>query len=537
MTATHRLQAGTLPGVALALLVLNVLLAHGNAWPTIWPALEWRLAAELAPAVMLIAAWGAARGRVPRGLELGLAALGTVWILLHYMDVTVPAVLGRQINLYWDAPHLGAVIRMDGGAGMAGKVMLGVGGAALVTALLYTLVRQCIGALARGAERRSTRLLMLACAGVIAALWLSQNLIARPAARLFAPTVSGMLAEQYRFLNTALSRTASETRLGAGPAFSGSLDGLGGADVLVVFAEAYGAVTFDRPDIARALRAHRERLANAVTTTGRQVVSARLVSPTFGGASWLAHASLLSGLDMRDPTDYQLLLTTDRPTLVRHFAANGYRTVAWLPGIQRPWPEGAFYGFDRYADADRIGYEGRPFGFWRIPDQASIALAHAQELKGAERAPRLIIFPTVTTHAPFRALPPYRPDWAGLLGAEAFSALEVEAAEAVPTSWSNPLPAYVASMRYQFDWLTGYLADHAPENLVMIVIGDHQPIGTVSGPDQPWDVPVHIIARNPALIARLQAVGFVPGVEPPASPLGPTHALTPILIDVFGRTD
>lgn len=107
----------------------------------------------------------------------------------------------------------------------------------------------------------------------------------------------------------------------------------------------------------------------------------------------------------------------------------------------------------------------------------------------------------------------------------------------MPTSWSNPLPAYIASMRYQFDWLGDYLARHAPANLVTIVIGDHQPIGTVSGPDQPWDVPVHVIADNPALLERLEAAGFVAGLQPPATPLGPTHALTPILVDAFDRTD
>ncbi len=112
----------------------------------------------------------------------------------------------------------------------------------------------------------------------------------------------------------------------------------------------------------------------------------------------------------------------------------------------------------------------------------------------------LIVFPTVTTHAPFRALPPYREDWPSLLGAEAFTPEEVDAAEAEPTEWSNPLPAYLASMRYQFDWLADYLAHHAPANLVTIVIGDHQPVGSVSGPDQPWDVPAHVyrIGSTPA---------------------------------------
>lgn len=578
MNAPPRPGVRTLLGAALALCVLNVLLAHGNAWPTAWPTLSWRLAPELAPLVGLLAAWAALRGALPQRLISALAVLGTLWVVLHYVDVTVPAMLGRRINVYWDAPHLGAVISMSGSMAMAARLALALAAVAALVALLYLVVRRCILTLARGAEQRAARTLMFAFASAVAALWLSQGWIGKPAAQTFAPTVTAMLTEQARFLATALSRTASAERLGPGPRFSGSLAGLKGADVLIVFAEAYGAVTFDRPEIARALAPERARLADAIAAGGRQVVSARVVSPTFGGASWLAHASLLSGLDMRDPSDYQLLLTTERPSLVRHFAANAYRTVGWMPGLQRPWPEGAFYGFDRYADADRVGYTSRPFGFWRIPDQASMALIHAQEFGGhfgprdpaAEhpaahdassgtsgtsgtngatdsgaqgsrtapaRAPRLVVFPTVTTHAPFRALPPLRSDWSSLLGAEAFSVQDVEAAEAVPTSWSNPLPAYIASMRYQFGWLADYVARYAPANLVMIVIGDHQPIGTVSGPDQPWDVPVHIISSNSSLLARFEAAGFAAGLHPPAAALGPTHALTPILVDAFGRSD
>ena len=62
-----------------------------------------------------------------------------------------------------------------------------------------------------------------------------------------------------------------------------------------------------------------------------------------------------------DPGDYELLLATQRPTLVQHFKAHGYRTVSWMPGLQKPWPEGSFYGFDRYADAEqhRLSRAGR----------------------------------------------------------------------------------------------------------------------------------------------------------------------------------
>ena len=72
---------------------------------------------------------------------------------------------------------------------------------------------------------------------------------------------------------------------------------------------------------------------------------------------------------------HQLLLASERPTLVSHFARHGYRTVGWMPGLKRPWPEGAFYGFDRLADDAGIGYHGPDFGYWRIPDHAAMRLA------------------------------------------------------------------------------------------------------------------------------------------------------------------
>ena len=155
------------------------------------------------------------------------------------------------------------------------------------------------------------------------------------------------------------------------------------------------------------------------------------------------------------------------------------------------------------------------------------------ETAAKRRAPRLVVFPTVTTHAPFAAIPPLREDWSRLLRADAFHREEVDAAEGQPVSWTEPLPAYLASMRYQFGWLADYLARHAAQDLVMIVIGDHQPVGTVSGPPQPRAAPGHVIAADPALLARFEAAGFIAGLTPPQQPLGPMHVLTQLLANAF----
>ncbi len=592
-------------GTLVPLFVLNALLVFGNAWPTLWPRPALAVSIELAFAVaalVLLAGW---RGRVPPALVRALAGLATLWVVLRYLQVTVPALFGRPLNLYWDLSHLGAVLDM-GGDGPGARILLVLTLGVLVVLALHRVVSTCVRALARGAAAPGARALLGGVAGTAILLWAQAAWVGPPPSSVtssaFARPVAPLVFEQIRFLRSALAADAAD-RLGAAPDFHGDLAALRGADVLIVFAEAYGAVTLDRPPIAAALADAREHLATVITTSGRRAVSARVVSPTFGGASWLAHAAVLAGVDTRDPADYALLLTTDRPTLVRHFAAHGYRTVGWMPGLQRPWPEGRFYGFDRIADADSGGYAALPFGFWRIPDQASLARIHVDELGGSfgeageaggageageageangaggagggfggaggapqrgpgpgsspdlagdtapdaptyrpgapaetaatHRAPRLVVFPTVTTHAPFAAIPPLREDWSRLLHADAFSREEGDAAEAQPVSWTEPLPAYLASMRYQFSWLADYLARHAAQELVMIVIGDHQPVGTVSGPDQPWDVPVHVIASDPALLARFEAAGFITGLTPPQQPLGPMHELTQLLANAF----
>ncbi|HRV78479.1 MAG TPA: hypothetical protein P5537_10330, partial [Thauera sp.] len=372
------LVLGRLVPLFVPLFVLNALLVFGNAWPTLWPRPALAVSIELAFAVaalVLLAGW---RGRIPPGLVRVLAALATLWIVLRYVQVTVPALFGRPLNLYWDLPHLGAVLDM-GGDGPGAKILLALALGALVVLALYGVVSACVRALAHGAAEAGARALLGGVAGAAILLWALAPWVGPAPSSVtssaFARPVAPLALEQIRFLSAALAADAAD-RLGADPDFRGDLAALRGADVLILFAEAYGAVTFDRPPIAAALTDAREQLATAIATSGRRAVSGRVVSPTFGGASWLAHAAVLAGVDTRDPADYALLLTTDRPTLVRHFAAHGYRTVGWMPGLQRPWPEGRFYGFDRIADADSTGYAGLPFGFWRIPDQASMARIH-----------------------------------------------------------------------------------------------------------------------------------------------------------------
>lgn len=514
--------------------LLNALLTLENLWPTWWALPGPRLSFELCMATLALAIWIRVRGGAGAPLLRSLSLLTVLWVATRYAEVTASAVFGRQINLYWDGRHLFEVLRMGNAAGW----QIALGGVAVLAAVgaLYALAHRCWSRLARAlAWRRPLPAIGLAGAALLAAFAL-QGVGGRNTRWFFSMPVAPIIAAQAELLAGLWTPGHTASRLTASPSFDAPLTGLGGADVLLLFVESYGVTTLDDPGQAASLAAARERLALALKAGGRQVVSARVRSPTFGGGSWLAHAALLSGVDTQRPGDYELLLATDRPTLVKQFKAHGYRTVNWMPGLQGPWPEGRFYGFDRYADAHGIGYRGPPFGHWLVPDQASMALLHAQELAGppAGRQPRLVVFPTLASHAPFRPLAPYVADWPRLLRADAYAPAALNEALAQPVSWLAPVPSYVESLDYTFRWLGDYLAGPAPPRLVTVVIGDHQPMASVSGRDASWDVPIHVISADRTLLERFEAAGFSPGLLPPPQASTPRmHALTPLLLSIF----
>ena len=525
---------GWLLRFALAFGLLNTLLTFENRWPGFGVAYMPRLSIELCLAIVLLMGWVAWRGGLSSRAAWVWTAGFLVLVVVRYANVTAPAVMGRPVNVYWDGRHAGELLKVALQAMPGWQVAVAVFALLAGGLLLALLVRWSIASLARCLAWQTPRPWLLAGAGACSLSFAAYVPDQRDTRWFFSLPITPTLVQQGQLLARVWLPGESRAALGPGPEFGGDLSGLvganGPADVLLVFAESYGAVTFDDAAQAAALAAPRAELAQAIEAGGRFVVSARVTAPTFGGSSWLSHAALLAGVDTRNPADHDLLLASERPTLVRHFARHGYRTVGWMPGLKSPWPEGAFYGFDRLADDVGIGYQGPDFGYWRIPDQAAMALLQAQELgRAGERPPSFAVFATTSTHAPFHPLAPFVSDWASLTGADAYAATTAPASG----SLMQPLPQYLESMRYQHAWMADHLRRPAPRPMVMIVVGDHQPPAVVSGRGASWDVPVHVVSDDPALLQRLLGSGFVPGLTPPSHTLGSMPVLTSVLLNAF----
>lgn len=518
-----------------ALLLVNVSLTFANVWPTLGVRFNRDLSAEAAAGVLLLVALHAWGRRPPRAAVVWLA-LG--WLALaggRYVEVTVAALYGREVNLYWDLQHVPKVGAMFAFVADPWLKAGFVAGLILAPLGLYLVARWAWGSIAAAAGRPVARRALGGAAGGVLLLGLAQwGGLAAPGGVRVAEPVSPAFARELGELAYEASG-AGLRDLGPPPAMRSDLSRVAGADVLVIFLESYGAVSWERDGFVEALAPARRRFEAAVGETGRRMASALVESTTFGGESWLAHISLLSGTEVRDPAANVRLMAQERDTLVKLFGRRGYRTVALMPGLLVGWPEGAFYGFEDIYDHARLDYRGPPFGWWNVNDQYSLARVDAAEIAPGDRRPAFVFFATITTHAPFVPAPPYQPDWARVLSDTPYDADELDRAWSAWADWTNLGPSYVEALRYAFANVGGYLRLRADRDLVLVLVGDHQPPALVSGAGASWDVPVHVVASRDALIDRLvDGHGFAPGLPPRRPAVARMDGLLPILLDAFG---
>jgi hypothetical protein len=539
MNSSRALNASSIKrslGTVLALLLLNAALSFENIWPT--PAVRWagEVSVELAVLVLLLALLNAWRGATsPRVLGV-FAAVIVLFALGRYAEVTAPALYGRPVNLYWDLPNIGSVIGMVARAAPTWIVAAVTMGLAVVLGLMYLGARWALGRVDEALRTRVIRRALGTVAAVCILLFAGQAVFEQlPEIPAFSTPVTRTYAEQVKRVYDTFSLSSAFRRLPQSPQFHSDLQALGNRDVLLVFMESYGRVTYARPDIAHEVTPAREQLAAVASRTGRFMVSAFVTSPTFGGGSWLAHSSLMSGIDVNDPDKYALLLTQKRPTLASFFEQHGYRVVADMPGLRQRWPEGSFYHFDALYDASRLDYRGPEFGWWRIPDQFSLAVLDAREIRQQPRKPLFAMFPTINTHMPWRPIPPLQSDWHRVLTPTPFDPTDVEHSLKQTPAWTDLGASYADSFVYSFHLFANYLLARADHDFVLILIGDHQPAATVSGENASWDVPVHVITTSPAIIASLKSRGFVDGATPAARPISRMNELSQTLLDAFSK--
>jgi Sulfatase len=479
------------------------------------------------------------RVREPAAMVAG-AGLGLLTIV-KVLDMGFWAALNRQFDLVADWGLLDdafnvLVNSLGRPAAIAGAVAAGLVVLALPVVLAWSVLR-----LARVGSRRrpaaSRVVASLAAAWVVCALLGVQVVPGVPVAsdgeavfvRDRAALVRQGVRDQRAF---AAAQRVDAFRNTPGDRL---LTGLRGHDVVFSVVESYGRSAIEDPAQARIVEPVLTAGARQLKAAGYTARSGFLTSPTFGGYSWLAHSTYQTGLQIDNQLRYRNIVTSDRLSLTRAFKNAGWQTVAVEPDNTYTWPEGSFYGYDRVWDERNLGYRGPHFSASTMPDQYTLA-AFARDEYARPHPPMMAEVTLTSSHTPWAPLPSLV-DWNAVGDGSLYTA-QAKAGFTPQDVWGDPARVrteYARSIAYSVASVLSFVTTYGKDNLVLVYFGDHQASSNVSGAHAGHDVPVTIIAKDPAVLARLASWGWQDGLEPSRhAPVWPMSSFRDRFLTTFG---
>jgi phosphatidylglycerophosphate synthase len=533
-------RRGPLPtGIAVALTVLALLL--------VWAALVApdhpgrltvgafaRLPLELLVVVAVAALLPVA---ARRALAVVVGAVLSVLVLVKVLNIGFFTAFDRPFKPVDDSSYAGIGVETlrdaigNSSADLAVAVAIG-----LIVALLALPVLALLRVTRVAAGHRGWALRAVAALGVV---WVVLRVAGAPVA---SSSAAALAVDEVHAVRAglqdraALARELAHDRFRATPA-SRLLTGLRGKDVLLVFVESYGRVAVEGSSFSPRVGVVLDRGTARLRRAGFSSRSAFLTSPTFGGLSWLAHATLQSGIRVDGQRRYDRLVENDRLTLTRAFKRAGWRAVGAMPANHRAWPEGStFYGYDAIYDRRNLGYRGPDFGLPPMPDQYTLLALHRRELAKRHRAPLFAEVDLISSHAPWTRIPRLI-SWDDVGDGSIFHRIPAEESTqaALFGDAERARAAYGQSIEYSLSTLFSFVQRYGDDDLVLIVLGDHQPATLVTGQGAGHDVPISVVARDPKVMDRIAGWGWEDGMLPsPRAPVWPMAAFRDRVLRAFG---
>jgi hypothetical protein len=515
--------ARTLIAFAACMLALNILfqvpalVSAGGVLALLLPSADALLLAVLA--------CGYAWLRLPglRPFTFVLAVIALLFLAFRTADSLVPYYFDRAFRPVLDLgylPDLYALLRDTMSfAHFYGGLLLLVATAAGLAAGLICL----FGVLARSCRLPACRWFLVAVAALLAAADLVTPLA------FIRDSVPVRAAEE---IGGASGNTPGAGTLNGGgvdsgpektvlreesaePATGGGLLALlGGRNFLLLVVESYGYTLFSEPEHFNLIREPLGRFEAELTAGGFSICSAFLESTAFGGNSWLADATLTTGVRVADEAAYRKLLASEVKPMAAYFREAGYRAVAAMPATTSAWPEGEFFAFDRIYIYPDFGYRGPNLKWAPMTDQYVLDFIQRAEIAGAA-SPLFVEYLLISSHYPFNLIPVYFEDWSLIGDGSIYHRPESVRVLPIRTGRQTAGAAGLAeAIAYELKLIAGYLRQFVSDESLVVIVGDHQPFSGITGRNKPRSVAIHVASRRAELLSPFLRRGYVPGAFP-----------------------
>jgi Sulfatase len=530
-TGWRRVVAWVLTGLA-ALLLLFALVAP-NELKDLSP---WAFARIPIEGLLGVALVVMLPPRTRKVVVLVAGSLLGVLMVLKITDMGFYNFLNRPFDPVFDWSFFGPAIDFISNAlGETGAVLAAIGVALLALGLvaLVPLSAMRITRVAVAHRTATTRVI-----AVLTVVWVVSAAFGLPLASKSAASLAYAHARQ---ANASFKDSEAFAKENEVDAFGSTpsdqlLTGLRGKDVMLTFIESYGRVAVEDPEISPQVDAVLDEGTSKLRQAGFAAKSAFLTSSTSGGGSWLAHSTLQSGLFINNQKRYTTFTNSDRLTLSTAFGKAGWRTVGIVPQNEGPWPEGDIYQHQQYYDKHNVGYQGKNFFYAAMPDQYTLSALQHNELDKPGRKPVMAEIDLVSSHTPFVPLPRMI-DWNAVGDGSVFKEM-AEKGQKPEEVWNDAgltRNAYGQSIQYSLNTLISYLQTYGNDNTVLVFLGDHQPAPMVTNNSKNWDVPITIVAKDPAVLDKISGWGWHDGLNPgPQAPVLPMQSFRDEFLTAFG---
>ena len=527
----HGPQAAVL--TALALLVVWVALVAPNQPSLLTPGAFVRLPIE---GIVVVALALALPGTGRRILAWVVGPALGLLVIVKLLDFGFFTAFDRPFNPIddWRYTSIGietlrdSVGRTDANLALIGVALLIVAALVLPTLAVLRLTR-----VAARHRRHSIRAVTALGAAWVLCWAFGAELVS--GARIASTSAADLAVQEVRAVQSGLRDSARFAHVIRRDRYHGTpgsrlLTDLRGKDVLLVFVESYGKVAVQGSSFSPQVDTVLDAGTGQLRAAGFSSRSGWLTSPTFGGTSWLAHSTLQSGTWVNSQGRYDQLVASDRLTLSQAFERAGWRAIDDVPSNDRYWAQGSsFYHYDKVYDRRNVGYRGPTYAYASMPDQYVLLALQRLELAQTHRPPLFAEVDLVSSHTPWTRIPPLI-KWGDVGDGSIFNRLPVD-----ESGLSDVKQGYGRSIEYTLRSLFSFVEHYGRKNLVMVVLGDHQPATVVTGYGATHDVPISVIAHDPAVMRRIAGWGWADGMRPgPTAPVWRMSAFRDRFLSAFG---
>jgi len=465
--------------------------------------------------------FGAYQRKVPKGVLIGLIAFLFLVRVVRLGDGIQERYFDQRFNLYTDLPLAADLARYSHSSlGDAAFYSLSVALIAALSALCVATYKALAFSARFLAEPRGFAVL-----GALAALSFLCGLPLRkdPANRTFlfggfaASALPRLKRELISIVNLSKQRAEHISAIARvqeeWSRTPSNLEKLHGANVYLFLVESYGQAAVERPELKQVIFPAFEAFASELGKKGFFLASSILDAPTYGGRSWLAHATLWTGVRTTDQLEFDLLYAEKPSSIASFFKAAGYRTVLVQPGTTRPWHDGEFHPFDRAYYKGGFDYAGPAFAWATMPDQYVLDFVRRCEIDRAS-GPVFAHYVLVSSHAPWSELPVLIDDWGQIQNGSIYARREPIRFPVVWPNFENASEAYIRGIEYDLVVLRRYIAEFIRDASLIIILGDHQPVVEVTHDSPSAGVPIHVLSRDRNFVETFMARGYQPGMWP-----------------------